>query len=194
METTLKMVKLWWVTSCCKSQVSEGLLREDSIFSVRVWRPDSVTLHGYRCGFSSNHFGRHSWAYTFHDGSMGLVDLPTFTIKKQPNVDKYIIHGSYGYNTRQHIPTDIKTFQNISIWIDKWKSGTYLALSGNSNNQKQTSKHTPMTTDMDSQKEVWETIFFFNRGDVFRTHQLQKATDTSSDFLLEKLLHHLGHT
>ena len=29
-------------------------------------------------------------------GSMGLVYLPTFTIKKQPNVGKYTIHGSYG--------------------------------------------------------------------------------------------------
>ena len=29
-------------------------------------------------------------------GSMGLVYLPTFTIKNQPNVGKYAIHGAYG--------------------------------------------------------------------------------------------------
>ena len=30
-------------------------------------------------------------------GSMGLEYLPTFTIKNQPNVGKYTIHGAYGY-------------------------------------------------------------------------------------------------
>ena len=29
-------------------------------------------------------------------GSMALVYLPSFTIKDQPNVGKYTIHGSYG--------------------------------------------------------------------------------------------------
>ena len=35
-----------------------------------------------------------------HYGSMGLVYLPTFTIKSQPNVGnvgKYTIHGWYGF-------------------------------------------------------------------------------------------------
>ena len=32
--------------------------------------------------------------------SMGLVYLPTFTIKNQPNVGKYTIHGSYGSGWR----------------------------------------------------------------------------------------------
>ena len=31
-----------------------------------------------------------------HYGSMGLVYVHTFTIKNQPNVGKYTIHGSYG--------------------------------------------------------------------------------------------------
>ena len=49
-------------------------------------------------------------------GSMGLVYLPTFTTKKQPNVGKYAIHVSYGNLDCIYICIYISEAQQLRYW------------------------------------------------------------------------------
>ena len=64
---------------------------------VSVLNPNSQT----KTYPSNNSNTSQFWCFRslFPIGSMGLVYLPTFTIKNQPNVGKYSIHGSYGFGS-----------------------------------------------------------------------------------------------
>ena len=72
------------------------------VFFVAHMVPLKVSIHHLiRLRHPSSRFFMEIWSFFnggfhSHDGSMGLEDLPTFTIKINVNVGKYTIHGSYG--------------------------------------------------------------------------------------------------